>query len=330
LPVALRVCAAAEGSAASPVPTSIRTLDFRSLPGDAFEHARTKWSKDVFILIDDDRGAPSLYMFDRAGHIKFDGMIQIAGAVNVRVTDFASAGDGSVWTCGYADSATAQRSFFLAHLTDDGQGAQIIRTNPYAPWYLTVAPDGTLWTVGYGLGSDDAVDLTLDSLRHFDSSGKLIRAAIPTDSVGIIRAKLGYLDSYQGRLGWYSPTTGIQKRADGSPFPEAYLEVSANDATVVHSIPALPRNRGDYPSGFAITPSGRVFVEMYHSGGHTTLHELDRGGNRWVSVDGPRNRDGEISRLQGNDGESLVFSDTLAAKSQLTLQIVDLSQTVTH
>ena len=330
LPFAAQVCVAADGRTANVIATSTRTLDLRSLPNDAFMHARTKWSKDLFILIDDDWSAPSLYMFDRSGHLKFDGMIQITGADHVRVTDFTAAPDDSVWTCGYADSAAGQRSFFLAHITDDGQTVQIIRTDPYGPSYLTVAPDGTLWTVGYGMGSNGRADLTVNSLRHFDSSGKLIASGIPTDSVGIIRAKHGYLDLYQDRLGWYSPDKGIQKNADGSPFPEAYVEISATDTTVLHSIPAVSRNRGDYAFGFAVTPGGRVFVEMYHHGGPPALYELDRRGNRWVLAEAPRDQKGHPSQLEGNDGESLVFSEALVDKSELKLQVVDLSRAQTH
>lgn len=331
LPFAAQICVAAEGSTAKVTPTSIRTLDFRSLPSDAFTHSRSKWSGDLFILIDDDAGAPSLYMFDRSGHIKFEAIIQIAGASRVRVDDFTAAPDGSVWTCGRADSPAGQRSFFLAHLTDSA--VQIIRTNPYAPSYLTVAPDGTVWTVGDCLGADGRVDLTLNSLRHFDASGKLIASAIPANSVGILRAKLGYLDFYQGRLGWYSPSSG--SGADRSVPDGAYVEISPTDMRVLHSYPAAPRKWNDYVLGFALTPSGRVFVKMHHPSldgkpNPPELYELDRSGNKWVLANGPRNQQGYISSLEGNDGESLVFRDVLVDKSELKLQIVELSQELTH
>ncbi len=313
-------------------PTSVRTLDLRSLPSDALLHSRSKWSRDLFILIDD-AGAPLLYMFDRSGHIQFDAMIQIAGASKIRVYDFTAAPDGSVWTCGYAASPSGQRSSFLAHLTNDGQPVQIIRTNPYQAQYLTVGPDGTVWTVGYGFGSDGKIDLALDSLRHFDASGQLIASAIPAHSVGVLRAMNGYLDFYQGRLGWYSPSSGTGP--DRSVPEGAYVEISPADMTMLHSYPAAPRNLNDYLWGFALTPSGRVFVEMYHPSldgerHPPDLYELDRSGNKWVLADRPRNQHGDISSLEGNDGESLVFHDVVVNKSELKLQLMDLSQTVKH
>jgi len=327
---AFQVCGGAENSSSNITATSTRTLDFRSLPSDAFTHLRTKWSGDLFILIDDDAAAPSFYMFDRSGQVKFDAVIQISGANRVRVDDFAAAPDGSVWTCGHAESPAGQRSFFLAHLTDDAQRVQIIRTNPYRPWYLAVAPDGTVWTMGYALGTDGRVDLTLDSLRHFDTSGKLIASAIPAQSVGILSVELGYLEFYRGRLGWYSPSSG--SRADRSVPDGAYVEISPTNMTVLHSYPAVPRKWNDYAIGFALTPGGRVFVKMQHpsGGAHPSdLYELDRSGSRWVLSDGLRNQQGYILRLQGNDGESLVFGD-LFDKSKLPLQILDASQFVRH
>lgn len=320
-----QVCLAAEIETPNAIPTSIRTLDFRSLPGDAFDHSRTKWSGDFFILVDDDPGAPSLYMFDRSGRITTSAMIQITGASRVRVTDFAAASDGSIWTCGIGDSGTGQRSFFLAHVTNDGSSLQIIRTNPYRPSYLAVATDGTIWTVGYSLGSDGKVDLSLDSLRHFDPSGKLLASAIPANSVGILRVQEGLLNFNQGHLEWYSPSRGTQKLPDGNTVPEAYVEISPTDMTVLHSHPAMPRNHGDYVYGFAITPGGRVFAEMYRVNNTPTLYEFDRSIGNWVPAEGPRDQQGQISHLEGNDGESLVFSDH-TDKSQLKLKILDLSQ----
>ena len=331
-PFAAQVSGAAESGTAKVTPTSITTLDFRSLPIDAFTHSRMKWGRGLFILIDDDAGAPSLYVFDRSGHIQFDAMIQITGANKVRVDDFTAAPDGSVWMCGHADSPAGQRSFFLANVTNDGQPVRIIRTNPYRSFYLTVAPDGTVWTVGYGLSSDGRVYLTQDSLRHFDSSGKLSSSAIPANSVGIMRVMKGSLDFRQGRLAWYSPTSGVA--GPRSVSVETYVEISPTDMTVLHSYPAAPRNPGAYVLGFALTPSGRVFVQVFHPAGGQSrspdLYELDRNGNKWVLADGPRNRQGSVSALEGNEDESLVFSDGVADQSELKLQIMDLSQTLNH
>jgi hypothetical protein len=321
-----QVYGGAEGSSATATATSIRTLDFRSLPTDAFMHSRLKWSKDLFILIDDDAGAPSLYMFDRSGYTKFDAMIQIPGADRVRIDDFAAAPDGSVWTCGHADSPTGQRSFFLAHLADDTQRVQIIRTDLYRPWYLTVAPDGTVWTVGYGVTSDGRFDPNPDSLRHFDASGKLIASALPTNSVGLPRVEYGYLAFYQDRLGWYSPS-------HGSMGSGVYVEISPTTMAVLNSYPTAPINRRSVVEGFALTPGGHAFAIIRHPTGEGTpdLYELDRSANQWVKVDVPPDQQGNIPSLQGNDGESLVFSSPLdKSELKLKLQIIDPSQMVRH
>jgi hypothetical protein len=327
LSFATQVCGAADESTATGAPASIRTLDLRSLPSDAFEHSRSKWSGDLYILIDDDAGGPSLYMFDRSGQPQFNDMIQISGADRIRIRDFTAAPDGSVWACGQADSRAGQRSFFLAHITNDGNPLRIIRTSPYAPSYLTVAPDGTIWTVGYSVGSDGRDDLTQDSLRHFDSSGKLIASGHPAQALGPLRVSNGFLDFNQGHVAWYSPTSGMTKRSDAV---EQYLEISPTDMTVLHSYPAAPRTKSDFVLQSAITPNGRVFIEMMHAGSENRpaafdLYELDRSGNQWVLTEHLQDQ-----QLEGSDGESLVFREDLADKSKLNLQVRTPPQTPSH
>jgi hypothetical protein len=261
-------------------------------------------------------------MFDRSGQVKFDAMIQIPDASNVRILDFTTAPDGSVWASGLANATGGQRSFFLAHITNDGQPVQIIRTNPYQPSYLTVAPDGTVWTMGYALAGN-RVDKTQDSLRHFDASGKLIASAVPAGSLNLLRMVNGYLDFYQGRLVWYSPISG--SNGDRTVPDSAFVEISPTDLTVLSSYPGPPRNWNDYIDGFAVTPSGRAFAQVYHprAKGRPELYELDRGRSRWALADGPLDQSGHSSSLEGCDAESLVFSD-LRGETKQKLQVVDL------
>jgi hypothetical protein len=92
---------------------SVRALDYKSIPSDAEMHHRTKWSNDVFIYVDYDPGAPSLYVFDRSGEPRFSAMIQLPEADRIHVDDFAAATDGSIWAGGGAISRSGQESFFL-------------------------------------------------------------------------------------------------------------------------------------------------------------------------------------------------------------------------
>lgn len=298
-------------------PTSFRTMNFRSLPTDASSHSRHKWSADLFIVVDDDLGAPSLYAFDRSGTKTFDAMILLSGADRVRIDDFSAAPDGSIWVCGHAFSSAGQRSSFIA----DGQPIRVIRTDPYAPQYLTAAPDCTIWTVGVATGPSRKADLTQDSLRHFDSSGRQIASGFPAKTLGFPSFLNGFLDFNQGNLVWRSPSNGVAAK----DATEMYRELSPKDLTVVHSYPTAARTNTNFALNAAVTASGRVFVQMWHIPTQSfDLLELDRRSGQWVSKEGPNNQS-----LQRSDGESLVFAtNTSNDKSTFKLQVKDLS--VTH
>ncbi len=322
------LCSGAGNGPVRAVPKSARSLDYKSLPSDADLHYRTKWSNGVFIYIDDDPGAPSIYVFDRSGTVKFSTLIQLPEIDRMRVDDFSAAPDGSVWAGGNATSKTGQESFFLAHIAPDGIDVNVIQTTPYSPVQLSVAPDGTVWTAGFALARDGSgntrdaaghthVDERQDVVRHFDSSGKLIVSAIPVSTVGYLRTRLGFLAANQDRLGWYSPTHGTGG---------AYVEFSP-DLKVLHSYPVVPLDsRGTLVEGFALTPSGRAFVKIVHSredGRPDVLYRLDRTANTWVPVDIPRDAGGWLPMLEGNDGESLVFT---GPPDKSKLQIFEVSK----
>lgn len=296
----------------------IRALNYNSLPSDAQIHHRTKWSNNEFIYIDDDDAAPSFYVFDRSGQIKFSSMIQIPRVNEIRVDDFAAAADGSVWAGGHATSGTGQRTFFLAHVVSPGTDVQIIQINSYRPCQLTVASDGTVWTAGYGVSRDSSgqtrTDVNQDVLRRFDASGKLMASAMPGSSIDLMRARLGFLAANKDRVGWYSPTNGAGVYVEFSP-----------DMKVLHSYPVVSlTRRGGFLEELSLTPTGQAFVAIMHSN-HSTLYRLDRTTSAWVTVEGLQNTQGNVPRLEGNDGESLVFIDSIT-KSKL--QLLDVSQTV--
>jgi hypothetical protein len=293
-------------------------MDFKAIPTDAETHHRTKWSNDVFIFADDDKGAPSLYMFDRAGQQVFSAMVQIPLVDETRLADFAAAPDGSLWACGWSYSRSGQRADFLAHLTDHGAGMEVIRTTPYQPYELSVAPDGTVWTIGYerhpssSIGEVGKVDFTRDMLRHFDSSGKPLASAIPLSSAeNVVGTQMGFLSANQERVAWFSP------RGDGN----SYVEFSPATGTLsAYPTPPTTGTR-DFALAFVLTPRGRAFVVMRHptvDGPNRTLYEFNRSAKEWMEIHPPVTYNGKLVDLVGNDGESLVFRGP-PDKSRLTV-----------
>lgn len=300
----LNARAAADGPVAA-VPATTYFLDVRSLPGSASQHSRTKWSNDGLLYIDDEP-TPLVYVFERSGKLRFSAPIEVPQAANIRLDDYALAPDGSAWAVGHADFRSGQVTSFLAHAKSDGSDVHLFQTVPYFPHQLAVAPDGTVWTAGMVLRSGHngrfRRDMSEDTLRHFDSSGKQIGSAVPASGVSKLATVAGFLAAGYDRVGWYSPDWG-----DGS-----YTEFSP-DMKVLHTYPVAhnPTERRSLAERFALTPSGRVFVEVSSAGPggrpFCTLLELDRTANAWVQVSLPKDSNGDIPWLDGNDGESLIF-----------------------
>ncbi len=314
------LCSGAKSQTLSAVSGRSSTLDYSALPSDADLHHRTKWSNGEFIYVDDDAGAPSLYIFDASGRRKFETMLQIPGVQSVRIDDFAAAPDGSVWTGGSATSASGQRGFFLAHLNESGT-AELVQSPDYRPHAITVMGDGTVWAVGYGISRDASggtnVDKEKDILRHFDASGRFLSSSIPLSSVGLPRAYGSFLAATETTIGWYSSARG----------QGAYVELST-DMKVLSTFPEVPglESKAEHVEGFAVTPRGDPFISVVHANGAGNamdLYKLDRTSKTWVEVKSFPHLRGAPLRFEGNNGEFLVFT---GSPDKATLQQYQISE----
>jgi hypothetical protein len=301
------------------VRTSERPMDYTTLPSDASAHSRTKWSGDVHLLIDD-AGAPSLFVFDRSGKRISGTLLQIPGADQLRVTDFAAGPDRTIWASGQAVSRQGQQSFFLARIAPDGSEAQVIQTTPFQVRQLAVAPDSTVWAVGREISKDRSgnwipLDMAQHVLRHFDGSGRLIASSVALNSVGMARVMSGYLVATRDRVGWYAPANGVG----------VYAEFGT-DMTPIATYPASAL-AGDHSLtwGFALTQRGNAFLLLAHpklAASGPALLGLDRTSGEWAIVSGvPTDSRGTFPMLLGSDGESLIFR---GPPDKTKLQVLDV------
>ncbi|MGI9072809.1 MAG: hypothetical protein ACR2JB_16195 [Bryobacteraceae bacterium] len=103
-------------------------------------------------------------------------------------------------------------------------------------------------------------------------------------------------------------------RTGQESFFLAHIAPEKFDLNVVQTTPYRPRQlsvKGTGVDGFALTPTGRAFVKIVHSrenGRPDVLYELDRAANDWIPVDISRDAYRGIPMLEGNDGESLLFT----------------------
>lgn len=256
------------------------------------------WRHGGFIMIDMVNPlAKTFTIVDRDGLVSsiFDFSIPDTSRVWVLGSDRDYA--GNVVFAGRATSRDGRYAPFIAIKSAQGGDVQLIRTYPYWPVLLSVAPDGTIWTTGEEMTSEGKVNAVginpnPDVLRHFDRSGKLLGSAVPRKTVFPgDRFAHGYLVATSDRVGWYSPIHG----------PGTYVELSPTlDNVKVYN--GLSNEKGQ-ADGFALTESGKVFVTHYAQQKQAT-YTLDRASSHWTEVPFAAS---DSLVLRGSEKNTLVF-----------------------
>lgn len=267
------------------------------------------WSGGALNIIENNSTArPRILSFNRNGQQVSWGQLSIPGATKISVQGFGRSPDGASALCGLSWDDSGREAAFVSWLSPDGQTERTIRTNPYTPYVLTVAPDNTVWTVGLEMVNrredDPAVDRNAGVLRHFDRTGKTIasfiaRSRVPKepDGSGLTH---GFLASSSNLIGWYANNG------------RAYVEVSSEG--VVRYYPGLPRTSPERPTGLGITNDGVTLLseETPARAGRPRewkIYALDRVQSRWVPVDVPGDAGkANWGSIYGTEGNSLVLS----------------------
>lgn len=228
---------------------------------------------------------------------RFD--FSIPDTTHIWVLGFGRDNAGNLVFSGEAYSTDGRLAPFIGIKSPQRGDIELIRTYPYWPISLAIAPDGTIWTVGSEMtyerkSSGDGVNPNGDVVRHFDRTGKLLGSAVPRQT---LHPKYKYTDGFlvatSDHIGWYSPTQG----------PGVYIELSpANPKDYkVYSGPPDARSRAQ---GFALTESGKVFLTNDVDNRRGT-YTLDRTTNQWNAVTLP-NSDSSLV-LSGSEKDTLVL-----------------------
>lgn len=233
--------------------------------------------------------------------------VSIPDSAHVSVGGCDRRDDNSIVFIAQAFSAYGQPAPLIGLISADGRTERVIRTAPNYPYSLSVAPDGTFWTLGYEMVNHDTSAPELDPgagvLRHFDRAGKLLSSTGPQsqflkDSAASLRLASGFIAATRSRIGWYGPDSGAGGR---------YVEIDSNSMTM-HIYPGLP----DLPESsllvcFSLTDSGNAFLSLYDNATQrSTTFMFDRAALKWVTL---KTNERPAPYLIGVDGEQLVFRD---------------------
>ncbi len=278
---------------------------------DEVTHGDMRWTHGAFVYMDLGGSSlpPSFHVLDRDGQLISRATLNAPGASQFWYSDFDRGTDGVIVFAGGAYSFDGQVTPFIAWISPNGQTSQIMRTAPYYAYKISVAADGTFWTLGYEMIKHDAKAPELDPkapvLRHFDATGKIIGSAIPQSQLGkagrfrIVSAKL---IATNGRVAWYSLFKGQGK----------YVEFEV-DSMLVHEYPG-PTLTDDplaevLVAGLTSTDDGTVAVSIQDlSPRARSTYVFDRGTSKWVPLHVPSiGKYNYEPYLSGSDHESLVF-----------------------
>ena len=272
---------------------------------DRFPH----WDRGILTYIaTNDSENTVIRSFDRSGAELSPKVFAVPGATTTHLEQVGRTGDGVVVACGTAYDREGRGGGFVAWIGKSAAESTIIRTFPYVPYLLAVAPDNTVWTQGLEMvkGVEHRAPVNADHglIRHFENSGKEIGSFIPRSSlpgkfVGLFQ---GMLAVSEGRVGWYSQDNG-------------YIEV-ARDGNVTR-YPLAP-GLGHRASTLALTENGAVLVTGQISDGganpatkrgDSVLYMLNRSDGQWKAVKPPPPVDSSQGlAIHGVEGNMIAFA----------------------
>lgn len=219
---------------------------------------------------------PILWTVDRQGR-REEIVFEVPESGYISAWDIASGPDGALAVVGYAMSNDSRLADFVAWISPDRKRQIITRVWPYHPYAVTVAPDGTIWTVGPVKHEDSTVDLHANVLRHYDPSGRLLATVTVRGTRrynGLARvAPASALMASNDRIGWLTNAC-------------EYIEFSFSAVEMGRYTCPNGILDGQTVGGVALSSANDLVVGGRRSGPLAPL-ELDRATRTWIPVPAP-------------------------------------------
>ncbi len=259
------------------------------------------WSGGALIVVDDPRSAaPVVRAFDRSGRPVTQLRFTIPGAdlIAIRSGQFSRGLDGSLAVAGSAYTSDSRAASFLAWISSDGRQQIVVRVDPFAPYVVAVASDGTIWAAGRELVDGQELHPGHHIVRRYDKTGKMLGSWIPRSSLNVNPGfthpvVYSHLVSSKDRVGWYSEAS------------QTYVEF-ALDGTVLGRFDTAKPGEGTTQPGVALCDDGGLFrsVAFHHDSTGAKrwgIFSLDRQRGVWTFLPGS----GKWGMLYGCEGGSL-------------------------
>jgi hypothetical protein len=203
---------------ALPAEQPVRKLETQAVP---FTSSIIPWFRHGYLILFLPRGVNGtpvesiMYGFTAyapEGYFAYQEILDVPGGNRpvVRDVDFDSDGNAAVGVSARGGASGIISGILL--LDRGGRETSYIDTGRYLPTHLAIAPDGSIWTIGWeravstveGLARPDRHDFMI--VRHFSTNGKQLNAYLPRSSFppGLEPASPGagvYMAVNQDRVG---------------------------------------------------------------------------------------------------------------------------------
>ena len=234
----------------------------------------------------------------------------IPGAGQLIIWSVAASKDRTITIAGTAVGGNSQGSGFIGVIPPDRTKKLIVRTAPYFPYAITLAPDGVIWTVGW---DEEEGKRVFNVLKRFDPSGRLLSSrhmTVKPMPMGL-DPDVSYaskLLSSRDRVGWL---TGASQ----------YLEFSFDGSEIGRF--EGPPWRSEKPVGsvlhvliyLALSDSNEVAVAGV--GPISSLWRLNRDSRKWIPVNVSGEEISQTAWLLGFDGDELMVDTEASNRGEL-------------
>ena len=283
-----------------------------TMPNDT-SYGLEKWRHGNLISVDKSQAESATFILSQANGARSTFKFSLPNATRVWVHDFDLDAKNTIVFCGQGYSSEGQLAPFLAVKEANSESATVIRTYPYRAWAISVATDGSIWTVGLESAVSDpsqrVVNKSGDELRHFDRTGKLIASGVPYTDLGQAwSGEDSILSATNSKIGWYGPTSWRPSHSTDAMKP-AYIEISSDlrSRTIYPGIP--PMAGAGQALALVLTESGDAFLTWDDLAGGRATYHLDRSLRQWVKVPVGQADPNVIPVLKGEDQGVLVFRE---------------------
>ncbi len=252
------------------------------------------WKGGVLVGVEENKSRePLIYSINRDG-AREDIRFGLPDAYLIIMGGIAAGADGAIAVIGGAYSSDARAGTFLAWISPDRKTRTVTRVWPYVPRAVTIAADGTIWTIGW-IRDGERIPVR-NVLRKYDSRGSMLASFVER------RAK-----------GWTNTRGDAVSDSTLTALADGVVWLTNGGEYIEYSSDLRERGRFDGPvlgdgrriEGVAVTASDDIYVGIT-GGGKWDVMWWNRLDRTWNIVPFPEAKPPHWGRLLGADGNALV------------------------